>query len=287
MTELTESDPIYAYFPIDASWVHDLGEYRVTFPLQLRWWNAANNATSVVMDNRQDSPAGFSKLLGIPKHFSEGGGVIGFRTRLSPPALGYAGGVEGGDNPYGPYDPNDPENTILGDDDPCGLAWGEQNTPASHGGIDSGDPCHAIYVSVDGELTEVARTASAEFVFRSEDDPEKIGATGVEGFTFVEFGAAVAVSEAGTVFFNAQTIDEPGDGWGADSEGAGACTNSDLPEGYGDNRHGVFAYADGVVSKVIAEGDVVTSGGVEGMVTAIALPQPALRQAVAGNSILL
>ena len=59
-------------------------------------------------------------------------------------------------------------------------------------------------------MTEIARTKGAETVFGGgKDDPAATGVTGVDGFDFIDFGAAVAVSDTGTVFFNAQTRDLP------------------------------------------------------------------------------
>jgi hypothetical protein len=46
-------------------------------------------------------------------------------------------------------------------------------------------------------------------------------------------------------------------------------------------------YRDGVVEKVIAEGDVISLHGQNAFVKAISLPQPELRAAVAGDSIML
>ena len=49
----------------------------------------------------------------------------------------------------------------------------------------------------------------------------------------------------------------------------------------------MFAYRNGAVEKVIAEGDVIPLNGGSAFVKALALPQPELRGAVAGDAIML
>lgn len=264
----------YIYFPLTAANVSDYNEYREEYSLELRAWNVSTETTSVVFANRETSPAGYSKLTGIPKHFSEGGGVIGFRTDLSAPFYGQSGG--NGDNTFDPWDSAAPEETILGANRPCRQEWADDGLYRE---------CHAVYASVNGELTEIARNTKAEFVFRSQDNAADIGVTGVEGFSFYEISATVPVSETGTVFFGATTDDDYSTTWGP-GEGD-ECDLSDLEGAENGNRDGVFAYKNGAVEKVIAEGDEISSGLIEGLVLGIGMPQPELRQAVAGDSIML
>lgn len=293
---LADADPAtgiaYVYFPLGADTVIDFSQYREEFANELRVWNASSDTTSVIFANRQTSPAGYSKLTGIPKHFSEGDGVVGFKTRLTAPYYSQGGGS--GDNPNDPWDASAPADTILGAAKPCEQTWNYgDEAPLYHS-------CSAIYISDGGSLTEIARNTKADFVFQSEDDDTKIGATGVEGFNFFDVSASVPVSETGTVFFTAQSNDAWTTTWGTAGSGAdGVCVGGDLGDGstwewgrfnytaVGPRRDGVFAYKDGVLEKVIAEGDVISSGLIEGLVLSLKLPQPELRQAVAGDSIML
>jgi len=255
------------------------------WPLELNKWTKAGGV-STVFSNGDVSPAGFSLIAGVPKHFSEGGGVIGARVRLETPYVGSSGGVNA--NPYSPYDASSEASmleTILGDDYPCRRSLldfsGSGGTDYTlYDGIDSWSVCHAIMVIENGVMTEIARTKGAAIVFGAEDDAAAAGPSGVEGFTFVEFGAAVAVTDTGSVFFNAQTRDLP-------DTNATSCEINGILDGYGYNRHGVFMYRDGVVEKVIAEGDVISLAGQEAFVKGISLPQPELRAAVSGDSIML
>ena len=279
----------YAYFPLSSASLTELGggttTPMVTWPLEMRKWTKSGGS-SVVFANGDVSPGGFSLMRGIPKHFSEGGGVIGAMVALESPYLGSIGGENG--NPSPEYDASTEElflASVLGQADPC---WATPPDFSGEGGtdyslfesIDNRRSCHAIVTVQNGEITEIARTKGAEMIFGGEDDPAATGVTGVEGFDFIDFGAAVAVSDTGTVFFNAMTRDLP------DAE-ATDCTIDQILDQYGYNRNGVFAYRDGTVEKVIAEGDVIPLNGGSAFVKAIALPQPELRGAVAGDAIML
>ena len=247
--------------------------------LAVKHWDKASGTTTTVWQNAQVAPDGFSLLKGVPKHFDEGGGVIAGKVGLETPYRGSESG-DAGDNPYDAYDAAD-ISTILGRRDPCRDALPAEFSDIDE--IDGGSRCQAIIVSESGVLKEVARTAGGELTLREGVvNSSEVGVTGVDGFTFVEFGAAVAVSETGTVFFNAQTRDAV-EAFSDES----TCAIDDILDHYGDNRHGVFAYRDGTVEKVVAEGDVITVNGSEGFVKAIALPQPELRQAAAGDAIML
>lgn len=285
-----EPETNFAYFPFTSASLTELGGGTttplVTTPLELRMWTKAGGS-SVVFANGDASPGGFSLMRGIPKHFSEGGGVIGAMVALESPYLGSIGGENG--NPSPAYDASTEDlflASVLGQANPC---RGTLPDFSGEGGtnyrpfesIDSSRHCHAIVTVQNGEVTEIARTKGAETVFGGgKDDPAATGVTGVDGFDFIDFGAAVAVSDTGTVFFNAQTRDLP------DAE-ATDCTIDDILDGNGDNRHGVFAYRNGAVEKVIAEGDVIPLNGGSAFVKALALPQPELRGAVAGDAIML
>lgn len=254
--------------------------FRFTNPsLAVKHWDKASGTTTTVWQNAQVAPDGFSLLKGVPKHFDEGGGVIAGKVGLETPYLGSLSG-DAGDNPYDAYDAAD-ISTILGRRDPCRDALPAEFSDIDE--IDGGSRCQAILVSESGVLKEVARTAGAELTLREGVvNSSEVGVTGVDGFTFVEFGAAVAVTETGTVFFNAQTRDAV-EAFSDES----TCAIGDILDQYGDNRHGVFAYRGGTVEKVVAEGDVITVNGSEAFVKAIALPQPELRQAAAGDAIML
>lgn len=287
--ETDEPSGNYAYFPFSSASLTPVGGGAttplVTWPLELRKWTKSGGA-SVVFANGDVSPGGFSLMRGIPKHFSEGDGVIGAMVALESPYLGSAGGANDNTNPA--YDESTEElflDSILGDTDPCQESYpdysGEGGTDYSaFNSIDNRRHCQAIVTVQNGEVTEIARTKGAEVAFGREDEPAATGVTGVEGFSFIDFGAAVAVSDTGTVFFNAQTRDLP-------DAAATDCTIDQILDQYGDNRHGVFAYHNGAVEKVIAEGDVIPLNGGSAYVKAIALPQPELRGAVAGDAIML
>ncbi|MBL6695166.1 MAG: hypothetical protein ISP97_00680 [Luminiphilus sp.] len=285
----------YMYFPLSAVSTTILGggaadEDRLySWPLELNKWTAAGGV-GTLYSSGSVSPAGFSLMAGIPKHFSEGAGRVGLKVKLETPYLGVPGAGPGNFNPY-LLDRSDETSfleSILGDSDPCRDNYDDYR---GGGGIDyraynnyaGGSACNAIMMIEGGVTTEIARTKAAEFVFAQEDDVTKTGVSGVAGFTFVEFGATVAVSDSGTVFFTAGTRDLPPEGAPA------ACTrgNADTLNEDDGARGGVFSYSNGLVEKVVGEGDMIDLYGEPAFVKAISLPQPELRQAVAGESIML
>jgi hypothetical protein len=294
--EADAADPAaYMYFPLSTVSTTILGggasdEDRLySWPLELNKWTAAGGVGTLYSSGLV-SPAGFSLMAGIPKHFSEGAGRVGLKVKLETPYIGVAGAGPGNFNPY-LLDRNDETSflaSILGDSDPCRDNY---NDYSGEGGIDytayseyaGGSACNAIMIIEGGVTTEIARTKAAEFVFAEEDDPTKTGVSGVDGFTFVEFGATVAVSDSGTAFFTAGTRDLPPEGAPA------ACTsgNDDMLNEEDGARAGVFSYSNGLVEKVVAEGDMIDLYGEPAFVKAISTPQPELRQAVAGESIML
>ena len=264
----------------------------------IRRWSASTGVTSDIFRWNQTAPGGFALMRGTSPHFSSGGGVVGFKAGLWTPHMGFWGGSGG--NPFPIYDSSNPVATILGSNFPCEATWDETLYGPYYDSTD--EECDGIFVSEGGELKEIARTKKAELVFGSQSDASLVGVSEVDDFEFYEFGSAVAVSDTGTVFFNAH--DNSGDKTAALPGQEVACTETELiqregPSGSGGNgvsppaNHnrrldGVFAYKGGVVEKVVAELDVITdSFGQQAIVMAIALPQPELRQAVGGDEILL
>ena len=267
----------------------------------IRKWSASTGATTDIFRWNQTAPGGFALIRGTPPHYSSGAGVVGFKAGLWTPHMGFWGGSGG--NPFPIYDSSNPIATILGHEFPCDPTWDEELYGPDY--LSRDESCDGIFVSEGGELKEIARTKRAELAFRSQADADLVGVTEVDGFEFYEFGSTVAVSDTGTVFFNA--LDYSQDKTAALPGQEVACTETEMiarvgPSDSGGNGRGsspashsstklldgVFAYKDGVVEKVMAELDVITdASGQQAIVMAIALPQPELRQAVAGDEILL
>ena len=93
--------------------------------------------TSVVFANGDASPGGFSLMRGIPKHFSEGGGVIGAMVALGVPLPRQCRRREWQPQSGVRWHPTEELflASVLGQEDPC-YAGAPSRTFSGDGGTD-------------------------------------------------------------------------------------------------------------------------------------------------------
>jgi hypothetical protein len=212
---------------------------------------ANNVGTAMFKGQEDDTRVPTTDNASVNRWTSGGGHVEIFEEGNAVP--GATGGTFNGFTPH--VDLNDQGNGAF----TAGLNYAE-----GCGLTANGDICRGVYyVPSAGPVVEIARTTQAAAADGTGD-----GASSSGGFDFDVLGSTAVVDSCNTVYFVAENADTAGQ-----TCGAGGVTQGD------GEYSGIFAWNNGTLVKVVAEGDLIT----EGRVMRLFVPGPELRQNAGAN----